>query len=170
MPYRRRLAHGGVRGSRALKQTYREDIILLYAPALGPRLHKMTELVDWMFCIYEGQAASARSWPKAGRRMPEASENAEGIFIDVRPRSIKPRLAVSTKVLEQCLDQRGPAGDGYRGDQDHSGLDQKSKKLVDGSGDLRLAALRLQFEALRRPWSRRTLHLGAIWLSWPTCR
>ena len=39
MPYKRRLAHSGVRGSRALKQTYKEDVILLYASALGPHLH-----------------------------------------------------------------------------------------------------------------------------------
>ena len=45
----------------ALKQTSRETIILLYAPALDPHLKKMTELADR---IYEGEKPPAKGRAK----------------------------------------------------------------------------------------------------------
>ena len=46
--------------AKALRQTSREATILLYAPALDPHMHKMTELADRVFCFYEGKQAPAR--------------------------------------------------------------------------------------------------------------
>jgi len=49
--------------AQALKQTSREATILLYTQALEtPRLQKMTELADRVFCIYSEQA------PAKGRK------------------------------------------------------------------------------------------------------
>jgi DNA polymerase I len=48
------------------RQTSREATILLYSPALGPHLQKLTELADRVFCFYEGQQSSARGRTKGG--------------------------------------------------------------------------------------------------------
>jgi hypothetical protein len=60
--------------SQALKQTSREETILLYSPALDPHLHKMTELADRVFCFYEGQA---RGRARAEAKMPGAQATLE---------------------------------------------------------------------------------------------
>ncbi len=60
----------------ALKQTSREASNLLYAPALDPHLHKMTELADRVFCIYDERAAQAKA-RKAEARMPGAQATLE---------------------------------------------------------------------------------------------
>jgi DNA polymerase I len=52
--------------AQALKQTSREATILLYAPALDPHLQEMTEVADWLFCIYSEQAP-AKGRAKAPR-------------------------------------------------------------------------------------------------------
>jgi hypothetical protein len=83
----------------ALKQTSRETIILLYAPALDPHLKKMTELADRVFCFYEerkhGERAGKDAW----------STGRIGGILMKKPwirdaRLIEPRPAVNHKVLE----------------------------------------------------------------------
>ncbi len=60
--------------AQALKQTSREATILLYSPALDLHLQNMAELVDRVFCFYEGQA---RGRAKAEARMPGAQRTLE---------------------------------------------------------------------------------------------
>ena len=52
--------------AQALKQTFREATVLLYAPALDPHLEKMTPVADRVFCIYSEPA------PTEGRGKAEA--------------------------------------------------------------------------------------------------
>jgi hypothetical protein len=56
----------------ALRQTSREDTILLYAPALDPHLQKLTELADRVFCIYSEQAPAKGR--KAEAKMPPGAQ------------------------------------------------------------------------------------------------
>ena len=63
--------------AQALKQTSREAIILLYAPALDPHLQKMTELADRVFCFYEMPRAPTKGRAKAEPKMPVAQKTLE---------------------------------------------------------------------------------------------
>ena len=50
--------------AQALKQTFREATVLLYAPALDPHLEKMTPVADRVFCIYSEPAKVRKSEAK----------------------------------------------------------------------------------------------------------
>jgi hypothetical protein len=61
--------------ARPLKQTSREAIILFYAPGLDPRLQKMTEMADRVFCIYEVRTAPAKARKADPRMLGGAAED-----------------------------------------------------------------------------------------------
>ncbi|MCX6677427.1 MAG: hypothetical protein NTU95_05720 [Methanothrix sp.] len=60
--------------AQALKQTSRETMILLYAPALDPHLQRMTDLADRVFCFYKGDRSPARGHAKADPKMREGAQ------------------------------------------------------------------------------------------------
>jgi len=53
--------------AQALKQTSKEAMVVLYAPALDPHLQEMAELADRVFCIYN-EPAGAKGRGKAEAR------------------------------------------------------------------------------------------------------
>lgn len=64
--------------AQALRQPSREAIVLLYAPALGPYLLKLTELADRVFCIYDEQAPAKGR--KAEARVPGGQATVSSIL------------------------------------------------------------------------------------------
>jgi len=95
--------NGGVPGPSALKQTSREAITLLYAPALDPHLQKLTELAN-LGVLHLQRAGSGQRQEGRGEDAAGSPENSGGILMRwpwrQQARPIEPRPVASIRAME----------------------------------------------------------------------